>query len=95
MGLEVRTQVMQRCRASFGIWKAIVALALACVLAFIFLHEGLLGIRCLLGYALSVAPVYVYLRPCVNAHSHGHGIGHWGVSEVLSLLSATQALCIM
>lgn len=50
----MRTQGRPRCWESFGIWKAVLALALACVLAFVFLHEGLLGAHSLLGYALSV-----------------------------------------
>lgn len=43
---------MQRFCESFGIWKAVLALALAGMLLLIFLHEGLLGAHCLWGQAL-------------------------------------------
>lgn len=85
---------MQRCCESFGIWKAILALALACLLLLIFLHEGLLGAHRLWGHVLSVVPVFVYSRLCTITCTNCHGAVYWRVLGFLILLSTKQPLYV-
>ena len=76
--------MMQSCCASFGIWKAILALVLTCMIFLIFLHEP-----------HTMASVYVYLRPHTITCTNCHGTVHQRVLQILAIFSSQQLLQVI